>query len=462
MSENQTNMKLKLGNPEKISFIHFLLHKTWFQVWILVWYKRITITGKKNLKTKNPIIFAPNHQNTLMDALAVMGTQNRQVTWLARADIFKNRYAAKMLQYMKIMPAYRMQDGIKNIDNNDIVFNKCVEILEHKKAIALFPEATHWGFRRLRPTKKAAARIACMAEEKNNFTLGIEIIPVGIYFDNYTNIRRNLLVNYGEPIYVKEYEESYKNNPQQAQNELRIRLEQEMKKYMIHIPHSNELYTVYEMMREICEKKTIAFYSFDGPILKRNFDAHKKIIDLLENENKSNPELISNLSIDVLEYKDQLSKLNMRDWLIASNGGDAFQIIWNFLKLLAGLPIFIIGFLTHFLKFYYFDKLTKKLAKDVQFYNTLNFMLSMISIPIFYSIYGLIYIIVTPFAWWTVFIFLFGILQCGIIAFEYYIVYKKTYNMIRFHILDSIDDPKINIILKNRKKIIKTFSTLLK
>ena len=58
-----------------------------------------------------------------MDPLAVMFSINKQIVFLARADIFKNKIAAKFLHFLKILPVFRIRDGKENLNNNDLTFD---------------------------------------------------------------------------------------------------------------------------------------------------------------------------------------------------------------------------------------------------------------------------------------------------------------------------------------------------
>ncbi len=42
-----------------------------------VFYRKVIVLGRENINPDHPLIFAPNHQNALMDALAVLFTQER-------------------------------------------------------------------------------------------------------------------------------------------------------------------------------------------------------------------------------------------------------------------------------------------------------------------------------------------------------------------------------------------------
>jgi len=54
-------------------------------------YGEYIVNGRENIPEKGPVIFASNHLNALMDALAVISTLPHKVpiVYLARADYFK-------------------------------------------------------------------------------------------------------------------------------------------------------------------------------------------------------------------------------------------------------------------------------------------------------------------------------------------------------------------------------------
>ena len=84
-----------------------------FAFWLT--HKRVVVTGRHLIPKGKPIIFAANHQNALMDPLALCCTNSLQILWLARADIFKSKAARSFLNYIKMLPIYRIRDGKENL-----------------------------------------------------------------------------------------------------------------------------------------------------------------------------------------------------------------------------------------------------------------------------------------------------------------------------------------------------------
>lgn len=454
-------MKLKLGKPEKFSFLYFFLHSTYFKILFFEWFKRIAWKNKHYIYKNYPIILAINHQNTLMDPLVVLGIEYRQIVWLARADIFKNSIAAAFLRKIKIMPAFRQHDGIEQLGNNKIVFEKCVTVLSKNKVIALFPEGTHWGYRRLRKTKKAIPRIAFMAEEQYDFTLNTHVIPVGINYSNYSRLRSNVFVNFGEPIPVSQYKELYEKNEQEAHNALRDTIEQGMKDTMIHIPFSDENYEIINELRHILENKAAQIHEIKNrKLLVKQFYAHKKIVEQLTTCVTESPEQYESIKSTTKEYMQVLRNYNIRDWLVEKRGNTTLNILFNLLVLIVLSPVFVVGFVFHAPFYYTFNAVVKKIAKDPLFHSSLNFAFTFLVGPILYIVYSLLFLKITSLSVGYMFLFLVILLYSAVLSFEYSLLAKKFYYTIRYNFMKMTNAPKIKTIEQLRKKILRQYVTI--
>mgnify|MGYP000843942890 CR=1 FL=1 len=114
-----------------------------------IFYRRVIVVGRENINPDHHLIFAPNHQNALMDALAVLFTHKGQPVFLARADIFRRKTIASVLYFLKMLPVYRIRDGFNTLRGNDEIFDKTVDVLKNKNGLVILPEGDHAGYRRL-------------------------------------------------------------------------------------------------------------------------------------------------------------------------------------------------------------------------------------------------------------------------------------------------------------------------
>lgn len=165
-------------------------------------YSRLVVKGKENIPSDGAVILAPNHCNTLMDALVVLQANKGVTTFGARADMFKKPRAAAILNWLKIVPLARSRDGRAAVAENLNVFDEVVEVLKHDTPFCMFVEGTHRTKRSLLPIKKGVFKLASRAKEK----LGkpVYIVPVGLEYGDYFEYMSSARMTYGEPILYDE------------------------------------------------------------------------------------------------------------------------------------------------------------------------------------------------------------------------------------------------------------------
>ncbi|MDA3952276.1 MAG: 1-acyl-sn-glycerol-3-phosphate acyltransferase [Bacteroidales bacterium] len=390
---------------------------------------RTTSYNYKNVPTDEILIYAINHQNALMDALAVLATSNTQPVFLARADIFKKKTVAKILTFLKILPIYRIRDGKESLRNNNAVFQKTVDVLKNKNGLVILPEGTHGGLRTLKTLKKGISRIAFEAEESNDFKLNIKIIPVGLDWSNYQNFRSKLFVYYGEAINVSEYYEEYKNNPPRAMNMLRERLAVELKKYMIHI-ENDEYYDMVNHIRYIFLPQMISKLNFKDKKQPNQLYCEQKIIKNLNDFVHENPEEAKKLNETTLRYSELLKKLHLRNWVLQKGKFNILSLIGQILILFLFFPIYILGGIVYYLPYKTPVWATKKI-QDPQFVSSVKVVIALLIFPVYYII---ITVLSTFFieSFWCKLAIPTLLPFVGLFAFHYYIEAKKTFARIRF------------------------------
>ncbi len=393
-----------------------------------LFYKKIHFTGKENIPKDKPVLLVPNHQNALMDALVVLSSSRWQPVFIARGDIFKNPTVRKILFFLKILPIYRIRDGKEALKYNDAVFNKTVEILEKKKYLAIFPEASHAGKRKLRTIHKGVSRIFFKAEEKNDFNLGITIIPVGIYYKNYFSFQSEMQLNFGKPIDTEGLIELYKNSENKAHKELRKRISEGIKPLIIDI-QNDEYYEMYENLRTIYDKPmmTKMGLSINQP---NKFEADKKIISALDNLFENNPEEIAGLNKKVSSYSNSLKKYNLRDWVI-ENEKSWGSLFLRYLILAITFPFFLFGIITN-LPIFKLPKLITRKIKDKNFHTSVQYGLYSITIPIYYLILFVLVWIFTD-IWYLKWIFAIMLPVTAIYSHYYWINLIKFWAKIRYY-----------------------------
>jgi 1-acyl-sn-glycerol-3-phosphate acyltransferase len=421
-----------------------------------VFYRKVIVLGLGNINPEDHLIYAPNHQNALMDALAVLFTHKGQQVFLARADIFKKKAMAAILYFLKILPVYRIRDGFSSLKGNDEIFNKTIEVLKNKNGLVILPEGDHLGFRRLRQLKKGICRVAFQADEAENFNLKIKIIPVGLEFSHYSRVRQVLTVAYGKPIEVSEYHDLYKVTPEKALNELRIRLSSEMKKIMVHI-ESEEDYEAINELRNIINGR----YSDDirHPKLFRD----RILIEKLNRLKASDPEAYKKICSLSLLVKKGAKDLNIYYRLLEKKKHPAGWLVAGMIGIILTFPLFIYGNIFN-LPFIEIPNLQIRKIADKQFHSTMRYAISLILAFILLPVYFIVSLIIF-YTWWIAIPVFLSLPVSGLFAWNYSLQFRRIKggfrvrkylkrNVKEYSSLKKNHDELLNLIscLKNEKQ----------
>ena len=385
------------NNIEEKSLGYSLLYTTvrfWHNV---VFYKKVIVVNKQNIPKDANVIFTPNHQNALMDALALLFTIPRRLVFMARADIFAKPALAAILYFIKILPIYRSRDGKGSVQKNKAVFVRTVDVLTAGCGLVLLPEGSHEGVHKIRPLKKGFARIAFQTEESNNFSLDIKIVPIGIDYSNYQDFRTTLIVNFGAAISVSDYYDQFKENPALAINGLKDDLEGKMKELIVNI-ESEEYYELYDLLKDIYNDKMRESMGLTERNHPNKFKADRELIRLLGRFEKENPEEMPALDKLVKSYSAKRNRYGFSNELLQEGRVSVFSLMLKSAWLVATLPVFIFGFLNNMLPWGITVWAGSKI-KDPQFKSSFKFVVLMLAFPIFYILQTVVFALFCKLSW---------------------------------------------------------------
>ncbi|MDF1560918.1 MAG: 1-acyl-sn-glycerol-3-phosphate acyltransferase [Bacteroidales bacterium] len=438
-------------NIEKYDIFYQLL-KNYVDLWHnYIFYRRVLVYGREHLDFSVPTILAPNHQNALMDAMAVIGTLDRQLIFLARADIFKKKLVARILYKLKMLPVYRFRDGFENLKQNDDTFRDTRRVMDNRNGVVILPEGNHATFRKLRQLKKGICRIAFQTAEASGFSKEINIVPVGLDYSHYWRFRQVLTVVYGHPIHVSEYYDSYRENPNRAIVELRDRLSSEMKKVMVHIDDEQDYDAINELRNIVNEKYSD---SIRYPKLFRD----QRLVSKVNELRAEDPDAYRKLCDETLEARDMATTLNVTYRQLRKKKHPLVWLILSGLLLLATVPLFILGAVLNILMFQvaYLQALK---SKDPAFISTARYGfflgLSFIFGPL-YLILALIFI--KP--WWLAIIAFLMVPVLGIMAWNWFLLYSRTVGGFRIRRLIRTGNPVFKRLRDTYSSIIKRVAAL--
>ncbi len=220
---------------QNVSMVYKLIQFI-LRIYLPVVFKRLEFRGLENVPQDKPVIFAVNHQNAFLDGILVALKLRRPVFFLTRSDVFKGRWVVKIFKILNLVPIFRRQDGAGDIKTkNRETFKYCIKELEKKKPILIFPEGESEPIHHLFDLKKGVARLAFEAEAKNNFKLGLHVVPVVINYENHFVPGKKVFVNYLKPILISEYKNLYVENQVRSMSIFLKKLQQAMRESVIHI-----------------------------------------------------------------------------------------------------------------------------------------------------------------------------------------------------------------------------------
>lgn len=161
-----------------------------------VWFRDVEIVGRDRLPNTGPTLIVASHFNGLLDPALVVYAAPRTPHFLAKAPLWQNPVAARLLDFFEVLPVQRTGEGdtARNVD----VFAACEDALAADQAVALFPEGTTHDEPRVAELRTGAARLALGAWRRG--VRRLHIVPVGLIYTAKASPRSRALVRVGEPV----------------------------------------------------------------------------------------------------------------------------------------------------------------------------------------------------------------------------------------------------------------------
>ena len=156
------------------------------------------------MKNSGPLLLAANHPNSFLDAIILCTLFDRPVYSLARGDAFKNKIAAAILYRLKMLPVYRVSEGVENLDENYKTFEACKNIFKQNGIVLIFSEGRCINEWHLRPLKKGTARLAISSWDDG---IDLKVLPVGINYNSFKKMGKNVKLFFGDLITANTVEE---------------------------------------------------------------------------------------------------------------------------------------------------------------------------------------------------------------------------------------------------------------
>lgn len=352
-----------------------------------LYYKKVQVVGRENIPARGvPTFVIANHQNALMDALAILYLFDdyRQPVFIARGDIFKKSVTiAKILRFLKIMPTFRTRDGNRSdIRSNNVTFDLGAHIINDGGTVVMFPEAAHQAGKFMSSFKKGYPRLAFRAAELSDYKKNTQILPLYIYYNNYFNFREKLLIIVGKPFQFDEFYALYQSEPNNAFLEMNAKSKAIIQNMGMDVP-DHEHYTLYDALCGILRRQVMQNDNFNPSDLYLQLQTDKKIVQKIEDIKAQDEAQFTELMEVTDTYQQKLKTLKLRDWLFNKKITVSNLLLQAFLLTIC-FPIYLFGLINNILPFKACELLKRKL-KDKMFSSTLNYTVSvLLAFPLAY------------------------------------------------------------------------------
>ena len=335
-------------------------------------YRKVEVRGKENIPEDGAVLIAPNHCNTLLDALVILRSFKDSTVFGARADMFNNKLIAKIMYFLRILPMVRQRDGLRNVLKNVETQETIVETLENKVRFCIFPEGRHRAEKSLLPLGKGIFRAAIAANEKFGDKMPVYIVPCGIEYGDFFRYRSTCLVTFGKPINVTEYiKNADVENEAQLIEPLRRMLVSGMSELFTYIPDGEHLKEKWILTKMISISSSEKPYGNFGTCLHDSMMHNREIIASIEKACEEKPEEMGKILEDVAEFEKYRRKDGISIYSFRPNN-NVLMIVGKTLAALIGFPGLILSGLIN-LPTWILEVVLRRIIKDRAFRNTASF-----------------------------------------------------------------------------------------
>ena len=313
----------------------------------------MVVRNQNKVPSNGPLIFVANHRNMILDAGMVRYSCGRHLYYIAKHTLFTNKVVGWFFRQANGIPIYRREDDPTMTSKNQDSFREVYKLFEQGKCLNIFPEGISIASSSLLKIKTGAARMALNAEIKNNFSLDVKIVPVGINYSNPSRFKSEVFIEYGDPISVTDYKEVSSNHQKDAITKITEKIEESLLELTTNLSFIeledtiSYLKVIYK--NDLIHKDTIAQTDLD------DFKITKEMIPAVEWYLKHKPNLTESYILMISRYMRFLERLKLNDGLIIFRKDDKPKLLpenaLKFLWFLAQFPVYIYGFVNNFIAY---------------------------------------------------------------------------------------------------------------
>lgn len=273
-----------------------------------IYFQRIEVTGLEHVPRDTPVIFVLNHPNALVDPVFLLCLTPREVSFLAKAPLFRMPVIGYFVKALDSLPVYRRQDEGQDVTKNEETFIAARKLLARGGTIGICPEGVSHNEPGLRPLKTGAARIS-LAAVSNSEVPNLQIVPAGLYYTSKTSFRSDALLYFGNPIDVEPVTlEPDGTPPRDAVRELSSKIEKALREVILDAKHEEELATTARAERIFSSAADEKSGDDSSDSLKDELRLQQRFIKAYPVLQTHQPERLRKLEIRMMRFEEELNQ----------------------------------------------------------------------------------------------------------------------------------------------------------
>jgi len=354
-----------------------------------IYFKHIEVNGLDHVPRSTPTIFVLNHPNALVDPVFLLCLAPREVSFLAKAPLFRMPVIGTLVRALDSLPVYRRQDEGEDVSKNQETFIAARKLLARGGTIGICPEGVSHDEPYLKPIKTGAARISLAAVSTGEVS-NLKIVPAGLYYTSKTSFRSSALLYFGEPIDVVAVElDELGNPPRDAVRALSDQIETALRAVILDAQQKEALQTISR-----AERIFSSSFEQDDENLTEELQLQQRFIKAYGVLEKSQPERLRRLEVRMTRFEEELNQAGM-DPEELSPPSSTLDVFWRILKRLVMFLLMlgpaVLGTIVHYPAYRLGGYLSTKLSQNSEdVISTIKIISAMLLFPLTWIVVALV------------------------------------------------------------------------
>jgi 1-acyl-sn-glycerol-3-phosphate acyltransferase len=421
---------------------------------LIVFFKKIVVSGKKNIPAKGALIVVANHPNTFMDPLIVAAIIRQRIGFVANGGIFVNKVVSEILRYFHIIPIYRKQDRLpgQKSDHNK-TFEKCHTYLRKGGTILIFPEGNSYYELNLRKIKSGTARIALSFAALEKFEIDLKILPIALDYSDAIQFRSSVSVTVNPAIAILDYKEIHKAREIDAINQLTEDIRATLGKNITQTTGKRQEAFLIKAHKFYSTYHEPAANLYHDP--KRSLELRNVLAQALQSIKVTHSSLYETIEEKLHTFFSALEKVKLTPGFLTTSftRKNPWMVLLNyFLKFILLFPIYIFGLITNYLPYILPYKIFKILNVDIEYKAPIQMIIGLFTFPLFYGLEVFLFRHFISRDIYFTLLFLSILPLTGYITMYYWLIVQRFFRVVRYY---------FNIKLSKKKELIELRDILL-